>query len=230
MQLFDRQHTIDAKSRGTSAQETDQQSATASRQVALLERAASGDAAAVRLLVEALTPVVQACAARSLARGTGHSYSLLREQVEDTTQDVLLKLLAPPHHKLRAWRPERGLSLAGYARLITRNEVVDQLRSRRRNPFFDMPTEPYRMDAAQDDSRDPQRLAQHRQTLRRVCQAVQRLLSPLGYEMFCRLWIDSQSVNEICEATGHTRDSVYQWQRRIRMLLARMPELEAGTQ
>src|SRR6185503_6782407 len=97
----------------------------------------SRDGLALERLVQLLTPVIQARVARTLYRrrwGRGGGYNV-RQDVEDLTQDVFLKLFANDGRVLRSWRQERGLSLENFIGLVAEFHTISYLRSGRRNPW-----------------------------------------------------------------------------------------------
>src|SRR5438477_652075 len=101
-----------------------------------LERALAGERSAVRELVAAFTPVIQARAARALVRGRGGGRGRdPRQELGDLVQDVLLLLFRDDERILRAWRPERGLSLLNYVGLVAEREVRQIAESGRRSPW-----------------------------------------------------------------------------------------------
>ncbi|MDK9697889.1 MAG: sigma-70 family RNA polymerase sigma factor [Siculibacillus sp.] len=86
-----------------------------------MRAALAGDANAYRRLLEALTPVLRAAAARGLARaGLGSA------DVEDVVQETLLAL----HLKRHTWDPTRPLM--PWVATIARHKLVDGLRRRGR--------------------------------------------------------------------------------------------------
>src|SRR5262245_25583265 len=99
--------------------------------VELVARAARRDPAAARELVKLLHPVVQARVARVLWRTRGAAGRDLRQEVEDMSQDVFAFLFQDGARALRAWEPERGLSLANFVGLLAERRTLSTLRSAR---------------------------------------------------------------------------------------------------
>lgn len=189
------------------------------REAARIRRVLDGDAAALGATLAELLPVVRAAALRELVRQSREPPRRARQEAEDIVQDVLLKLLAGARGKLHTWTPDRGASLAGYVRLLTRHHVADVLRRKRTNPFANRPTEPCQLDRKLADRPDPERLAAERQELRVIIERARRQLSALGLDMFQRLWLEAEPIAAICAATGQTPAAVYQWRRRIQVAL-----------
>src|SRR5688572_11436679 len=110
----------------------------------LVKRALAGERAAIEALVVELSPVVQARVAAALYR-CGHSS---RQELEDLTQEILMDLFTGEGRVLSSWDPERGLSLASFVGLVAQRQVYSRLRSRRRSPFTQRPTDPSAIDAS----------------------------------------------------------------------------------
>ena len=87
----------------------------------MLRAAISGDAAAYRHFLQAVTPALRALAQRNLARcGAGNS------EVEDIVQETLLAI----HLKRQTWDPDRPIR--PWVVAIARNKFIDVLRRRGR--------------------------------------------------------------------------------------------------
>src|SRR5262245_51304251 len=103
--------------------------------------ALGGDKGAIRALVAALSPVIQARVARALLRRRAASKARdIRQEVEDLTQEVFVALFADGGRTLREWSPSRGLSLLNFAGLVAEREVASIMRSGRRSPWTEDPT------------------------------------------------------------------------------------------
>ncbi|WP_437774464.1 hypothetical protein [Sorangium sp. So ce1097] len=61
---------------------------------------------------------------------------------------MFLSFFADGGRTLRQWDAARGLSLPGFVGLVAKREVASTLRSRRRNPWTDAPTEDDPLDQA----------------------------------------------------------------------------------
>ncbi len=188
----------------------------------LARRALSGDAVATRRLVVAVLPIVQARIARVLVRRRARSGRDVRQEVEDLAQEVFAALFENDGRVLRAWDPARGLSLASFCGLVAEREAASILRSGRRSPWADDPTE---ADAIERDlGAEPDfegRLAT-REQLELLVDRVREALSPLGLEMFERLVVQEEAVESVCRSTGMSADAVYAWRSRIGKLVRRI--------
>jgi RNA polymerase sigma-70 factor (ECF subfamily) len=93
----------------------------------LMRLAISGDSAAYRRLLKAVTPVLRAAARRGLARA-GQPV----DQSEDIVQDILLAV----HLKRHTW--DAGAPFAPWLFAIARNKLIDALRRRGRRIFVNI--------------------------------------------------------------------------------------------
>jgi len=183
----------------------------------LIERALSGDAAAVRTLVDRLAPVVQKRVACAFLRGGSGGGRGIRPEVEDATQEVLLSLFSEHGKALRSWSPERGLSLEGFVGLVAQRQVLSVLRSRRRSPYTALPRAPEDLDEVRPSSRRSlHRVTEARDALSRLAEGLQRRLSPVGLDVFERMYVEQQGVEEVSRDTGLSADAIYQWRTRIK--------------
>src|ERR1043165_6392663 len=102
----------------------------------LLRRALEGDPTALTELVARLTPVIQARVTRTLLvrRSLLAGGRIVRQEVEDLSQDVWVLLFDRDARVLRSWDPERGLSLPNFVGLVAERDVSSYIRNGRRNP------------------------------------------------------------------------------------------------
>ncbi len=190
----------------------------------LLSQALSGDSAALTRLVALLTPVIQARVARTLfARrfrlAAGRD---VRQEVEDLSQEVFLALFDRGGRVLRAWEPERGLSLENFVGLVAERQVLSFLRSSRRNPW---PEETSlaedELDTETEDS-GPEEIAAHREHLALLLDRLREELSPLGWRLFQLLFIQELSQPEVEATSGLSADAVYAWRSRLRRMARKL--------
>lgn len=185
----------------------------------LVKRALAGDQTALNRLVAGLTPVVQARVARTLlARrsrlGSGRD---IRQEVEDLSQEVFLSLFARDGHILGSWQAERGLSLENFVGLVAERQVLSFLRSGKRNPWKEDPTEMEDLDFV-NPARGPEEAAASREQLSLLLERLRETLSPLGHQIFVLLFVREMSVPETMAASGLSADAVYAWRSRLRRL------------
>jgi RNA polymerase sigma-70 factor (ECF subfamily) len=180
---------------------------------ALIRRALARERDAVLALVAVLSPVIQARAARMLLRAGGNRD--VRQETLDLSQHVFLTLFADGGRFLLAWDPDRGASLENYVGLAAEREIASILRSRRRNPWSDDPTEAEILEAAVEPRPGPEREVLSRDLLRRVLDRLESRLSPRGREMFQWIVLDGLPVEEVCARGQLTPEAVYAWRSRL---------------
>lgn len=194
--------------------------------IALVEQVLAGDAAAVRRLVDALSPVVHARVARILTRrAAGARGRDVRQELEDLAQEVFVALFERRGRLLAAWAPDRGLSLANYVGLIAERRTISALRSRRQSPWTEDPTEDTDLGRAAGGSPGFERRVVEQDLLRAVLDELRAGLSAKGLRLFELLMIEQRSVDEICAEMEMQPAAVYAWRSR---LARRAREIRAG--
>lgn len=187
-----------------------------------VQGALAGNGVALRNLVAALTPVIQARVTRVLLRSTGRSPGRdVRQEVEDLSQEIFLFLFADGARVLLTWQPERGLSLLNFVGLIAERQTISILRSGKRNPWQEDPTLTEELDDA-DPFAGPEQVAVSRQNLRHLLERLHGNLSPLGRHLFILLFLRELSVEEVVRETRMSSEAVYAWRSRLRRLAHRM--------
>lgn len=188
----------------------------------LVDRALARDGEALRALVDALTPVIQARVARALLRrAVAASGRNIRQEVADLTQDVFAALFAERGKALRAWKPERGLTLASFVGFVAERQVASILRTARRSPWTEDPTLMEELDTPEDHSGLELRL-ESQQMLEALLDRLREELSPLGLSLFELIFIQQRTVPEVCEQMRMSREAVYAWQSRLGKLSRRL--------
>jgi len=195
---------------------------TAAEDVGLVAGALGGDAQATALFVRTMLPIVQARVARVLTRRRGRSGRDARQEVEDLAQEVFASLFEREGRVLRAWDPARGLSLANFCGLVAEREAASILRSGRRSPWADDPTEADDLAADVGTTGDFEARLATREQLTLLVDRVREALSPLGLEMFERLIVREEEVETVCATSGMSADAVYAWKSRIGKLVRRL--------
>jgi RNA polymerase sigma-70 factor (ECF subfamily) len=190
---------------------------------ALVCRALSGERAAVTILVAELMPVVQARVGRALLRRakSANRYAA-RSRVQDLTQDVFVELFRDDGRLLRMWDAARGLSLRSFVGLVAEQRVLGVLRSRKRSPWTEDPSEDEVLHGRPAHDAGPEVLLLSRESLTIVLDIVRAELTPLGMSMFEQLVVNQDDAAEVCGRTGMTPASVHAWHSRIRKLLRRI--------
>lgn len=190
---------------------------------ALVQRALVRDEAALALLVERLTPVVQARVARALLRAGRGAGARLRQELKDLVQEVFLALIAGRGRILASWDPARGLSLDNFVGLVAERQVLSLLRSGKRDPWREDPTLDSELDGASPEA-GPEAAALSKQALEQLLERLRACLSPLGWQLFDLLYLHEQSVSEVEQATGLSSAAVYAWRSRLRRLARSLVE------
>ena len=188
----------------------------------LLDQALAGDLAATRRLVAVLVPVVQARVARTLVRRRGGSGRDVRQEVEDLAQEVFAALFADGGKVLRAWDPERGLTLSSFCGLVAEREAASILRSGRRSPWTETATELDELEKVLAEVPDVEVRVASREQLARLVDRLREALSPRGLELFHRLVVEEETVESVCASTGMSADAVYAWKSRISKVVRKL--------
>ncbi len=182
----------------------------------LLTEALAGRRSALRALVDHLTPVVQARVARSLLRReAGAAGRNVRQEVEDLSQEVFVALFANDARILRSWAPEKGLSLRNYVGLVSERKVSSIMRSGKRSPWTEHPTESASLERASGSAAGAESQVIHRELLAKVITRLREELTPKGLHLFQLIMIEQREVAEVCEITDMKPDAVYAWRSRL---------------
>lgn len=190
----------------------------------LVDLALAGNTGAVRRLIAALTPVIQARVARALMRrraaGRGRE---IRQEIEDLTQEVFVALFEHEGRILRTWDPEKGLSLQNFAGLVAERQVASILRSGRRSPWTEDPTLGEELDHSRTSvPPTPERRLGERELYEVLLSRLKEALSPKGLQLFELLVVDQAPVEQVCTETGLSTDAVYAWRSRLLKLLRKL--------
>jgi RNA polymerase sigma-70 factor (ECF subfamily) len=200
------------------------------RSIQIVRDALRGDRVALKRLVDELTPVVQSRVARGLLRRASGERRSLRQEVEDMTQDVFCMLFAHEARVLRAWVPERGASLPNFVGLVASRHVASTLRNGRRDPWRDSPAEFDELETLTEATFDTTPQIDSRRALTQLLERMRDALSPRGLELFHRLYVEEEPLDEVCDAMGMTREAVYAWKNRVSKLLKRIArEFDEGS-
>jgi RNA polymerase sigma factor (sigma-70 family) len=193
---------------------------TAEPDLALVRRALGGDSRAVRALVDQLTPVIQARVARSLYRRAASAAGRnVRQEVEDFTQEVMVSLFTEGSRALRAWDPERGLSLANFVGFLAERQIASILRTAKRSPWTEDPTLQGDLEAPMGSDDHLAAALDSQQLWEVVLDRLTERLSPLGAALFQAVWLDERTVAETAARFSMSRDAVYAWQSRLGKVL-----------
>lgn len=175
----------------------------------------AGDPAAVRILIDAMTPIVHARVARALLRRSEARGRDVSPDVADFTQEVFVALFTDDGKALRAWDPGRGLSFYNFVGLLAQRRVASLLRARKRVPWSDETVRDSDPGPAGLDVESVEAGAASRELLARLLTHLESTLSTRGLDLFQRLYVDEQTVEEVCVQTGLSANAVHQWRRRL---------------
>lgn len=181
----------------------------------LLAGSLAGDPADRRALMSKLMPIVQARVARVLLRSRPASGVAARQELNDVMQEVFVALFEDDAHILRAWSAERGLSLANFVGLIAERQTISVLRSGKRCPFRETPSELDELDRALEPEASPEPSVLSRDFIQRLVERLRETLSPKGLDLFYRLFVDAESVEDVASSTGMSTDALYAWRSRL---------------
>ena len=189
-----------------------------------VEAALRGDSDAVAVLVDTLTPVIQARVARALLRRKPAALGRnIRQEIEDFVQEVFVALFRHDGKALRAWEPGRGMGLKGYVGMVAEQQGAAILRSRRRSPWTEDPTlQESMVEPAGESPPTPEQQAISKLFLQRLLDCVRAELSPLGMQLFQLVLVEQRPIDDVTAATGMNRDAVYAWRSRLRKLVRRV--------
>jgi RNA polymerase sigma-70 factor (ECF subfamily) len=194
-----------------------------------LRKALKGDEVALDRLVDLLTPVIQARVARKLLARAGQAAGRsIRQEVEDLTQEVFLALFDNDAKTLRAWDPDKGLSLKNFVGLVADRQAVSILRTGKRSPWTEEPTLDEELDLKSSGERaeppGPEHLVASREALATTLERLAEQTSPLGQTLFGLLFVEELTVPEITRRMRMTPEAVYAWRSRLSRLAHRIFE------
>jgi RNA polymerase sigma factor (sigma-70 family) len=165
-------------------------------------------------LMRETTPVIHARVARALLRRPESRGRDIRQDVADLTQEVFVALFNADGKALRAWDPTRGLSFANFVGLLAQRRVSSLLRTRQ-GALWNEELDP---DAAGEEPATdtaPDADAGSRELLARLLEELESTLSARGMELFHRLYVAQEPVEDVCAQTGLSANAVHQWRRRL---------------
>lgn len=190
----------------------------------LIRDALEGQVAATRRLVERLRPIVQTEIGHLLLRCAPAHGRSARQEIEDLVQEVFTRLWADQGKLLRQWAPERGRSLDSWVRLVAKSRALDLLRSRRRTPWADEPTEDAELDRLPGTESTTGKVIA-RDALARLQARLQDKLTARDWLLFLAVIVEETPVKQVAEQTGMSPDAIYQWRSRFSRRV--LPELAA---
>lgn len=190
--------------------------------VRTVQEALAGDDLAMRQLVIRMAPVVRARVVRVLARRRSQLEGrTLSQEVDDFVQETFLALLTNEGHALASWTPERGLDFERFVGFLTERTVGAVLRTKRRNPWSEAPTEMPKLEACVGTS-ELDGPVESRDLLDRILDLLPSRLSDKGLAYFHLLFVEQLGVQATAERMGSTKIATYAWQRRLRRTVQKL--------
>lgn len=190
---------------------------------ALVARLLRGDREALERVVLASLPTIRQRIRRELARRAGSPVSVLKDDVADAVQQVVLRLLSSGPRILQNWEPERGLSLNGFLGLYAARVASSWARSGRRSGWGERPMPPEFFERAWGEPQDGRMEA--RAALRAIWDVLTERLDGRSLRLFRAVVVLDQPTDVICREFGMTPNAVYCVRRRYRQLIK---ELDPG--
>jgi RNA polymerase sigma-70 factor (ECF subfamily) len=183
---------------------------------ALIAEALGGSRVATRRLYELLRPEIVAEIGHRLARVAPTQGRSATQERDDLVQHVFLSLWDKDGELLRRWDPERGRSLASYARLIARSRALDVLRSPTRSPWQIQPLPDEELEGGAEPQAAAQAKVVHaRELLDKLQQLLAERFSARDWMLFYALLVDERSPKDVADELGMTTAAVYQWRSRF---------------
>jgi RNA polymerase sigma factor (sigma-70 family) len=187
----------------------------------VLTGALNGDRAAMRKLVDRLVPVIWSRVTR-MAQRARRTPDQVRQIGEDLMQETFVALFQDDGRALRAWAPERGLSLEAYVGLLAEHQAASILRSGRRSAWREDATEDETLARAVGATDRGEARLDARDTLVRVLERVRAELSPRGVQLLELLIVEERPIEEVAKIMGMSADALYAWRSRIGKLATRV--------
>lgn len=183
----------------------------------LLRRVLAGDAAALRAMVTRLSPILEVRVLRALRRGRAGQAQRREapQEIEDMVQETFLSLLDDDARALRAWKAELGLSFENFAGLIAERQVASILRSGRRSPWKEEPTEDVGLEASMPTADGPEARIASREIFQAVLAGLRDELSPRGLMLFEVIVVEQRAVEDVCRDFDMNTEAVYAWRSRL---------------
>lgn len=187
---------------------------TAEGDAKLVERALIGDTMARDILVQRLSPLIDACIKRLNVRNRTY----LQEE-HDFVQEIWARLFWDGGRILKQYDARRGVSLESYCFMVIRREIGNQLRRERAikrgvNMTIDIEED----DDAPIEQDTPEQYLEARELATRLEQQLQCVLPDIGMDVWRTACRDGAIPSETAEALNVSVQVIYNWLHRIRLL------------
>ena len=188
--------------------------------IALVDDALRGDSEAMRILIRGLAPVIHVRVAAAMMRRRNQARGRdPRQDLEDLVQDVFTRLFAKEGRLLRAWDPRRGSSLLNFVGLLAEREVGMIMRTMKRNPWTEEPTQAEIMMSLRGYQESPENRIDSRVILEHIAERLRHDFGPRDRTFFRLLYLDRRSAQEVARETTTSIAVIYVWRSRFRKRL-----------
>ena len=123
-------------------------------------------------------------------------------------------LFANDARVLKTWDPERGLGLPAWVGLVVERHTRAILRTDKRNPWTETPTEQAELETVNAPPLDKR--IEDRHLLLIIAERLQQKVSPLGFFVFRRLFVDQCNDEHLCGELKMSPEALYVWRHRLR--------------
>jgi DNA-directed RNA polymerase specialized sigma24 family protein len=197
--------------------------------IEIVRRAILREPDAVHTLVRAIGPVIHGRVVKALVK-RAHGRDVFQD-VEDMVQEIFVRLFENDAKALRAWDPARG-PLGGFVALLCDHHVFSVFRSGKRRPWSEqVGTFEDEEELPVCEAPTPESRALSQQTLDVLIDRLRAELSPKGFEVFVRLYVQDQAVDVAARELGMTVDALYVWRTRLtRIVRSIAADLDAADQ
>ena len=182
----------------------------------LVDQVIAGNRAAIRLLIENLTPVIQLAVVHILKRCTqSYQHNHIHLEVTDYCQEIFILIFKNNSKILRDWNPDKGMNLKSYISLITKRRVISSLRNIKFTQSLDDDTIDTNIDSfLKTPDEESQFINRH--LLYRIIKSLKNEISSFGYEIFVQIFLYGYSAEEVASKMNLTKNSVYVWKNRLK--------------
>ena len=102
---------------------------------------------------------------------------------------------------------------------VADRHVLGGFRTKSKDPYCEIPTLATGLDALRLGSEGPELQTAARRELTQLHAFLQARLDARGLLLFHMLEVDGLTVCEVCERAEMSRDALYQWRRRLRVMI-----------
>jgi DNA-directed RNA polymerase specialized sigma24 family protein len=180
----------------------------------LLPLVLNGDRNAVAELIRRYSGTIRHRIVRTL-----YEWNVVQRQrgvlnyVDDLVQEVWVSVFADRARLLREWDPSVA-TLEALLAVVAQRRAADLLRSKKRSPLTEKPTEHEDLNLLSEKAVDPEEPTFPPQALADLEMELARSGSPRDIRLYNSI-LKEESVEDICRREKMTRDAVYAWKMRF---------------